>query len=498
MPDTKYIATVKDADGQVYSYIDTEAREELSAITAASSSDVGKLLSPKTVSNGKVTEWQYSQMDSSSITSAVDNYLSENFTNPSNPPLDRSLLSSSSAAPADIVGQINNSLSNKPQIIETEESTANLYFADNNGYVVAQLANGHIQTQNFDSSRSSLVESTTESGVFDIADSQGYVVARFKNGDIKTKNFDSSKINKGIIEYKFSGNDVMVSYGYNSTHDAVVIFNIGRANDLFDFSSFKIKQKGLSLENITGSSLTNVWSSSTDMHGPFQFNAVENPDGYYSSSNSPSFTGGNHTVSIDGTNVKSASSKYVYYFADGRPVTSGYGTCNKFEIKWANNVQAYNCVKADGTGRTSLIEYHDMIFDGVKFNEEVILIPTEQIRMKLWYGFQTVSWGQKYTTVRFIDGANRGVYTNSDSNINSGNNTTSGIVMVGPVHSMETRVDTNFDLGKRLYYSGTKGAFMSNSSYKSYYNIINDQTVTMNANEGYFLRGSYRFYPTVS
>lgn len=40
------------------------------------------------------------------ITAAVDAYLAENFTNPSSPPLDRTLASSSSAAPADIVGDI--------------------------------------------------------------------------------------------------------------------------------------------------------------------------------------------------------------------------------------------------------------------------------------------------------------------------------------------------------------------------------------------------------
>lgn len=40
------------------------------------------------------------------VTTAVDAYLTENFTNPSNPPLDRTLLSSSSAAPADLVGDL--------------------------------------------------------------------------------------------------------------------------------------------------------------------------------------------------------------------------------------------------------------------------------------------------------------------------------------------------------------------------------------------------------
>lgn len=40
------------------------------------------------------------------VTTAVDAYLTANFSNPSNPPLDRSLASSSSAAPADLVGDL--------------------------------------------------------------------------------------------------------------------------------------------------------------------------------------------------------------------------------------------------------------------------------------------------------------------------------------------------------------------------------------------------------
>lgn len=45
------------------------------------------------------------------VTESVDEWLEDNFTNPSNPPLDRSLTSSSSAAPADMVGAIKNGIS---------------------------------------------------------------------------------------------------------------------------------------------------------------------------------------------------------------------------------------------------------------------------------------------------------------------------------------------------------------------------------------------------
>lgn len=44
------------------------------------------------------------------ITETVDDYLEENFSNPSNPPLDRTLSSALSAAPADMVGEIKNQI----------------------------------------------------------------------------------------------------------------------------------------------------------------------------------------------------------------------------------------------------------------------------------------------------------------------------------------------------------------------------------------------------
>ena len=389
------------------------------------------------------------------VSEAAEAWLSGHITNPSSPPLDASLTLHTAAAPADQVGSLRSAMNELPNTVETEEDDANLYIADKDGYVLAQFFNGHI----------------------------------------KTKNFDSSDIKKFPIEYKFSGSDLLIGFGYNNTQDAVIVMNAGRANGLFDFSAFKLKPKGTLLKNINVSDLIDVWASATDMHSSFQFLVTSNADGYYSSATDPSFTGGNHTVSINGNEVQSANSKYIYYFADGTPVSEGNGLCNHFEIRWANEIQAYNCVKADGTGRASLVEYHDMIFDGIRFNEEIRLVPLEEIKMYLWYGLQTMSWGVTYKNICFRDATNRGVYTSSDNNINSGNAATSGIVQWGQDHALETTIDITCDLGKRDYYSGDSGAFVSGN--KTYYRIFYNSNATFPANSVCYLRGSYRFYPVV-
>lgn len=339
-----------------------------------------------------------------------------------------------------------------------------------------------------------------DSGVFDVADSSGYVVARLKNGHIQTKNFDSSLFERMGIEYSVSSGTLMLSFGYTTEKDAVVKMDVGRANDLFDFAAFLLKPNGKPLGDCEQADFTAVWSSSTDMHSPFQFLAVNNPDGYYASESAPSYTGGNHLVEINGVNVKSASSKYVYFFADGVPVTSGNGRCSKFEIRWANNVQAHNCVKADGTGRTSMIEYHDMVFDGVQFNEKVTLVPTEDIKMQFWEGFAFVSWGTVFDHVRFIDATNRGTFVSSDADIKSGNKVTSGIFAWGDDHAIEMTVDTNVDLGKRTYYDYGQDAGAFISATKGYFHIIFKYSpfVEMDEGEGFQLNGTFRFLPVLN
>jgi hypothetical protein len=165
-------------------------------------------------------------------------------------------------------------------------------------------------------------------------------------------------------------------------------------------------------------------------------------------------------------------------------------------------VQAYNCVKADGTGRTSLIEYHDMIFDGVKFDETVRIMPIEDIKMQLWYGFQMVAFGTSaYPNLLFRDATNRQIFTMEDDNIESGNSLTSGICGYGTDHAFEVLKDTTVDLGKNDFYTGTSGAFAVKSTGKSYFNTIrkmgSGSQALFPANASYFLKGSYRFYPSV-
>lgn len=57
-----------------------------------------------------------------SMKTTVDTWLSQNITNPSNPPLDRSLSLSNACAPADMVGELKNNISNMSETVYNENS----------------------------------------------------------------------------------------------------------------------------------------------------------------------------------------------------------------------------------------------------------------------------------------------------------------------------------------------------------------------------------------
>lgn len=87
-------------------------------------------------------------------------------------------------------------LGDAPKVATPEETTADLYICDEQGNVLAEFVNGHIETKNFNSLNiaSELVKEAnkTDADLY-ICDGAGNVIAEFKDGNIVLKNFDSSE-----------------------------------------------------------------------------------------------------------------------------------------------------------------------------------------------------------------------------------------------------------------------------------------------------------------
>ena len=94
-----------------------------------------------------------------------------------------------------------NLLGTPPNILESEETEADLYICDSNGNVIAKFENGHIVTKDFDSSiANTVMEASSSEADLYICDSFGNVIAEFANGHIKTKNFDSENASEEILQ----------------------------------------------------------------------------------------------------------------------------------------------------------------------------------------------------------------------------------------------------------------------------------------------------------
>lgn len=117
--------------------------------------------------------------------------------------VDSSLTIAGAAADSKIVGDLTSTIkedfNKSPKIAEPEETDADLYISDSNGNVLAEFADGHIKTKNFDSSNidadGDVFTAPSDSDAdADISDVNGNVLARFKDGNLYTKNFDSTLI----------------------------------------------------------------------------------------------------------------------------------------------------------------------------------------------------------------------------------------------------------------------------------------------------------------
>ena len=172
---------------------------------------------------------------------------------------------------------------------------------------------------------------------------------------------------------------------------------------------------------------------------------------------------------------------------DGVEVKEGIGYGNKLEIQWANNVQAYNTTKADGSGREVMTEYHTMTFNGDKWNTHVELMSLEDIKVTTCYGFQFVT--HYINKIKYVGGSNRVEYTDLTKNNDCGTGKANKIIGLGDLYKFEIELDLGYDLGASSSYANPH-AFYQNYG-KVYFNLSNG--IWINKGESYHYRGSYKF-----
>ena len=244
-------------------------------------------------------------------------------------------------------------------------------------------------------------------------------------------------------------------------------------NSIFDFNEFELN-----------GSITTV---SSDFFGPYVVSALENGDGDNPTSNY--FTGGNHSYTNSGTGIPTGRTTAIKFIIDGVEQTKFSGHANAVEISWTNRVQAFNTTKADGTGREVLEENYRVSYDGLKFNVNNEIEALENIEIVTYYGLQA-QYGHWNDAYRFVGGENR-KWIPSDTMSNSGNKTTSAIILKSVNNDkLEFSIDRNVDIGSGEYNIAENIAFTSNS--KAYYRLV--KNLICDAGDIFTFSGYYKFY----
>ena len=291
-----------------------------------------------------------------------------------------------------------------------------------------------------------------------------------------------------MAQYKISGDIIKISYQYSDKFDILIDIRKKGGNNLMDFYEFFLFPKGKRLWELEINDLTHIQTTDTDWHGPFVVRALENEEG--DDLVTKKFTGGNHEYTNTGKGgVANAKTTYLEFFVDGKKVGDSFGEAENIEIRWSNDVKAYNTQRADGGGRYVLSENHILRFDGFEFTSDFEVIPLEDVEMVVWFGLQSLAPRNIYKTIQYVGSEDESEHPIEELTSCKNKNVWKAVAK-GDGHRFEMEIDPTVDLGDRHMYDGDKVIFNSEWS-KIYFNVISEKRLLKG--KSYRLRGKYRF-----
>lgn len=234
---------------------------------------------------------------------------------------------------------------------------------------------------------------------------------------------------------------------------------------------------------------TFLFGTSTDWLGPYRFQSLDNPDGDFTNMT----TGGNHVATTeDGQIIKTAKTLSHKILCDGVPYTYGTIKCNQLEIFWVNQVMAGNTVKIDGTGQYCLEEHYHLTIglDGV-IHVHQWFKPLVNIKMTWYSGLQFA--GNNFATQVLIPQYKNGYMSADTMEEYVNDKVVDRINIIGDTCSIEMFQDRTYGAGRN-----TTAKYVTGAGTKVYMNLWSyaDPVETLNANDIFEWRGSYKFYPT--
>ena len=505
-----------DAVGQ-----DQKLNTEISNIIKATASDEGKALIAKTVSGGKVTEWEFGSAASSIIDDTAgegdtDKVWSADKTHDAISAVEDMILSGGTVEvetekSLDFTGSSNGYINASGNLIDTSVYIHSASFSlkkddridikvrgyNNSGTILAVLAkvvpNGYQALVNSNEGTTT-AEDYAYTAVEDCSVIISYRADTTHTATIYgTEQVDiSQQITKKNHFVKRAGDVVYIKSHYNDTEDIVVEIAKAGGNNLPNPQKIYTVNKSSEIMDDSVAVSRYLLNRYTDWFSPHYVAAVNNIDG--SNPSSMTFTGGNHQSNNSSSGgVPTAECTQFDVYCDGALVGDGdaaYG--DAIQINITNEICGYNTWKSDGTGRKILKEQIRITMgESARMNCEIIHTALEDIIRARYYGLQTVN--DCYTTgVQYLGGTNRGLYAANAAN-NCGNKTCRDGRFLTPAGDiMLTHID-NIDLGSFDYAPGTDHSYFTTTAQKSYFSILFYTTsgLSMDSGDQTCVRGWY-------
>lgn len=235
-----------------------------------------------------------------------------------------------------------------------------------------------------------------------------------------------------------------------------------------------------------------LMESCTDWIGPI---IVRSADNTINSESSQEFTGGWHTVTRNGLEVTTGSTKSVSYYIDGRFIendTKTYG--NSVEIIVTNLISGYDLIGLNNRGEIikEIVSYK--ISKGA-VNVSVTLEALSDLVIERYYGLQTQnSLWDKVTYINsdnFLD-STYATYADSCSGLKSdGEVVFTDYELTSNLLNLRVCLDTSFGLGNFGNLNSDLPYIFTKEYGKTYFNLINGKPVSLLKGQYVQWKGSY-------
>ncbi|MGE4284795.1 MAG: hypothetical protein AB7G87_13960 [Clostridia bacterium] len=296
---------------------------------------------------------------------------------------------------------------------------------------------------------------------------------------------------EGQLQYiKYSDKKVRIIHKYSKDQDMWLDFEEGGVNSIFGISNIYLLPNNENAINVSSSKIPKVLSSScTDWISPYIVKDMTAPY------KPPTFTGGWHGYNGDGSGNPTAKTIQYEVFADDKALEINEEIyCKTAEIKVINFIEGYNTKDLFENKKYVLKETVHYIIENGRVNLEVEIEALKDIAIERYYGIQTVNYGWR-DIVRYTDG---NVY---QGNISSNSRTIKDLPNIGSImlenikdgHYLKAWINKEHDLGRQEYVSSNLPSVFTESYGKSYFNIINGNTLMMKNGDKHYLRGGYLF-----